>query len=196
MAEVAVEFRLGPDCSSRLIARYGVQTGGWSHCALVLADGRFLDARSDVLKRVDQKCNVPDVVPAGVHIRDPQSERWVRKRRATLQVTDAEYSEFEASARAKITTAYGRSDIVNILLGRPGHVAGQWICSAFAINECQHLARNWAPVNVAGSAMQRVGHIPYPLPAAAHEISPDMALMILATAGYTLGPIEQNMSPG
>jgi hypothetical protein len=181
MSEIAVDFLLGPDWSSRLIARYGIQTGGWSHCASVLKDGRYLDARSDVLHRVDKTCNVPDIVPAGVHIRDPKSEKWVRKQRATLQVTDAEYDDWEANLRAKITTAYGRSDIVNIILGRPGHVAGQWICSALMINAVQHVSRSWTAPHL--------GRVPYPLPAPAHQISPDMALMILATAGFTLGPI-------
>jgi hypothetical protein len=170
MAEIAVDLLLGPDWTSRLIARYGANTGGYSHCANVLRDGRYLDARSDVLHRVDKTCNVPDIVPAGVHIRDPKSEKWVRKRRATFEVTDAEYAEWEANLRAKITDSYGRSDIVNILLGRPGHHAGQWICSALAINAVQHIKK-----------------VPYPLPVAAHEISPDMALIILATAGFVIG---------
>jgi hypothetical protein len=171
MSEIAVDFLLGPDCTSRIIARYGANTGGWSHCASVLKDGRYLDARSDVL----------DGVPAGVHIRQPTSERWVRKRRATLQVTDGEYDDWEANLRAKITTAYGRSDIVNILLGRPGHVAGQWICSALAINAVQHISRSWT--------QPHLGFVPYPLPYEAHEISPDVALMILATAGFTIGDV-------
>jgi hypothetical protein len=180
MSEIAIDFLLGPDWTSRAIARYGVQTGGWSHCASVLKDGRYLDARSDTLRRVDPKCAVPDIVPAGVHIRDPMSEKWVRKRRATLQVTQAEYDSWEANLRAKITDGYGRSDIVNILFGRPGHTAGQWICSALAINAIQHISRSWSAPHT--------GFIPFPLPAQAHEISPDMALMIVATSGFTLAP--------
>lgn len=180
MAEIRIFFQLGPDWQSRAIARYGANTGGWSHCGFILQDGRLLDSRSDRLKRVDPKCNVPDIVPAGVHIRDPASEKWVRRLIATLEVTQAEYDEFEENARAKITTPYGRWDILNILLGRPGHVAGQWICSAFVINEVQHVSRAWTPPHT--------GYVPFPLPVAAHEISPDMALMVLATAGFTIGP--------
>ena len=174
MAEIAVDFLLGQDWTSRLIARYGADTGGWSHCASVLKDGRYLDARSDVIAGV----------PAGVHIREALSEKWVRKRRASLQVTDSEYASWEANLRAKITDAYGRSDIVNIILGRPGHTAGQWICSALAINAVQHISRSWA--------QPHIGYIPYPLPYAAHEISPDVALMILATAGFAIAPVVWN----
>jgi len=182
MAQIAVDFLLGPSWTSRGIARYGVQTGGWSHCANVLKDGRYLDARSDQLKRVDPHCEVPVIVPSGVHIRDPQSEKWVRKQRATLEVTDAEYADWEANLRAKITTAYGRWDIINILLGRPGHVAGQWICSAFFINGVQHVSRSWT--------RGHPGYVPYPLSVDAHEISPDMAHMIIEVAGFTFGPEE------
>lgn len=182
MAKIQAFFQLGTDWQSRAIARYGANTGGWSHCGFILQDGRILDARSDSLKRVNKQCNVPDVVPAGVHIRDPLSEKWVRRLVATLDVTQAEYDEFEANARAKVTASYGRADIVNILLGRPGHVAGEWICSALLINEIQHLSLSWSPPHL--------GYVPYPLPVPAHEISPDMALMIVATAGFTLGPIE------
>lgn len=172
MAEIRIDFLLGQDWTSRLIARYGANTGGWSHCASVLKDGRLLDARSDVL----------DGVPAGVHIRKSITERWVRKCTTTLEVTDVEYEEWEANLRAKITDAYGRSDIVSMLLGRPGHHNGQWICSALAINGVQHISRSWTAPHL--------GFIPYPLPMEAHEISPDMALVILATAGFTIGPIQ------
>jgi hypothetical protein len=189
MSEVAVDFLLGPDWSSTIIARYGTPVGGYSHCASVLSDGRYLDARSDALRRVDPNCKVPETVPPGVHIRDPQSERWVRKRRVTLQVTQAEYNDWEADLRAKITSPYGRTDIVGFFpWGRPGHVAGQWICSALMINAVQHIGRAWVSSTLAVDAMRHVGLVPFPLPVPAHQISPNSALLILATAGFTIGP--------
>lgn len=172
MAVIAVDFLLGTDISSRIIARYGVPTGGWSHCASVLKDGRYLDARSDVLSGV----------PAGVHIREAASEPFRRKQRASLVVTDAEYDAWEANLRAKITDAYGRSDIMGFILGRPGHVAGQWICSALAINAIQHISRSWTPPHL--------GYIPYPMQVAAHAISPDMLSMILDAVGFTMERVE------
>jgi hypothetical protein len=171
MSEIAVDFILGPDWQSRLIARYGTATG-YSHCASVLADGRYLDARSDVL----------DGVPSGVHIRTQQSEKWVKKQRASLEVDLQTYMEWEANLRAKITDDYARGDIVNFILGRPGHHAGQWICSALAINAVQHISRAWNHGHL--------GFVPFPLPVAVHEISPDAALLILATAGFSIGPVQ------
>lgn len=171
MTEIAVDFLQGPDISSRLIGWFGA--GEWSHCASVLADGRYLDARSDVL----------DGVPAGVHIRHPASERWLKKQRATLQVSLTDYASWEASLRAKLTTEYDRYAVLGFLEGESMHTAGRWICSALVINAVQHMCRDWAV-----GATRRLGYVPYPLPKAAHLIPPGEALSIVATAGFTIGP--------
>jgi hypothetical protein len=161
MSEIAIDFLLGPEWSSRLIAWWGEGYGGYSHCASVLKDGRYLDARNDVIAGV----------PAGVHIRHPDTEKWIKKRRATLQVTQGEYDDWEANLRAKITDGYGHIDIVSFITGRNLHEDGHWICSALAINALQHI---------------RV--IPYPLPVLAHQISPNTALLIVAAAGFMIDP--------
>ena len=161
MNEIAIDFLMGPDWSSRLIGWFGA--GDWSHCASVLSDGRYLDARNDVIAGV----------PAGVQIRKPETEKWVRKRRATLQVSLTEYQEWEANLRAKLTTDYDREAIVGYLEGESRHTAGRWICSALAINAVQHIHR-----------------VVYPLPKPAHLITPGEVLLIVATAGFTIGPIQ------
>ena len=168
MAEIAIDFLIGPDISSRLIAWFGIGAGGYSHCASVLADGRYLDSRTDI-------CGT---VPAGVHIRHPADEAWVRKRRATLSVTQAEYDSWEANLRAKIGDAYAVSDILGFIIGRNKHQSAQWFCSAIAINAVQHIKK-----------------LPYPLPFAAHQISPDVALLLVAAAGFTIGAEQEWTSP-
>ncbi len=167
MTQIAIDFLRGPDLSSSLIAWFGQGTGGYSHVASVLKDGRYLDARSDNLWKV----------PSGVHIRDPKSERWIRKRRATLEVTPAEYASWEANLRAKITDGYGRGDIQGFILGRDEHQAGHWICSALAINAVQHIKK-----------------IPFPLVVPAHAITPNVALLLVQTAGFKIGPEEYRPS--
>ena len=162
MSEIAVDFLAGCGRFSWAIERFGFPMG-YSHCASVLSDGRYLDSRSDVL----------DGIPAGVHIRQPASEKWIRKRRATSQVSLLEYNEWEANLRAKITTEYDTGAILGYLEGKSIHTAGRWICSALVINALQHIKR-----------------IPYPLPVPAHEITPNSALLILATAGFTIGEEE------
>lgn len=159
--EIAVDFLLGVDWTSRLIAWYGQGYGGYSHCASVLSDGRYLDARSNVIGGV----------PEGVQIRKPDTEKWIKMRRASLQVTKAEYDAWEANLRAKISTPYGRGDILDFITGNASHEDGHWVCSALMINAVQHIRR-----------------VPYPLPVPAHQVSPNSALLILATAGFRIGP--------
>jgi hypothetical protein len=163
MAVIAVDFLAGVGLSSYLIERFGFGQGGYSHCASVLADGRYLDARWDTIAQV----------PPGVHIREPKTEKWIRRRRLSLVVTDEEYAAWEANLRAKITDGYGVEDIMDFIDGAERHTPGRWICSALVINAVQHIRR-----------------VPYPLPVLAHQITPDAALLVLATAGFTAGPIE------
>lgn len=157
MATLTHDLLLGPDASSRIIARFGKGTGGWSHVAPVLSDGRYLDARSDVIGGV----------PAGVHIRDGAKERSIKRERWALEVTQPQYDAWEANLRARIGDAYGKRDILDFIEGRPGHVNGQWICSAHAIDALQHIHL-----------------VPYPLPWLAHELTPDDALLVFATIGF------------
>jgi len=179
MPKITVDHLAGSSLSSRAIEWFGLGRGGYSHAASVLADGRYLDARSEALKRVDPNCRVPEVVPAGVHIRDPKSEQWVRKRRATLEVTEEEYATWEANLRAKINDQYGRSDILDFIDSGEVHPSAHYICSALAINAVQHVSRvHWTP--------GRLGFVPYPLYIPAHQVTPDACLLILQTAGFTI----------
>ena len=163
MSVVRVDFILGPDWSSRAIAWFGQGPGGWSHCASVLADGRYLDARSDVLAGV----------PGGIHIRVASTEAWVRRRRCLLEVTEAEYTAWEAGLRAKIGDAYAGSDILGFFLNRMLHRPHTYDCSALVIDALQHIQK-----------------IPFPLVIPAHQITPNVALLLLQASGFTIEPIE------
>jgi hypothetical protein len=167
VSEIAVDFLAGIGWISRGIAQFGFPQG-YSHCASVGVFAPFKEERY-----IDARDNVIAGVPAGVHIREPATEKWVRKQRASLPVTQAEFDAWEASLRAKITTDYDRDAILGFLEGKSIHTAGRWICSALAINAVQHIKK-----------------VRYPLSIPAHEISPDTALLILDTAGFTIGPIQ------
>lgn len=168
MSEIAIDFLMGPDISSRLISWFGQGPGGVSHCASVLADGRYLDARSDVLGGV----------PAGIHIRDLKTEAWVRKRRCTLQVTATEYANWEANLRAKIGDAYAAGDIAGFIFDRMWHRAGTYDCSALVINALQHIKK-----------------VPFPLVVPAHQITPNVALLIVQAVGFQVGPVQTPVEP-
>lgn len=166
MNEIRLDFLLGTDWQSTLIAWFGQGPGGWSHVASVLEDGRYLDARNDVLEGV----------PAGIHIRNPHSEKWRKRRTATLKVTQTEYDDWEANLRAKIGDAYARGDIVGMVLNRMLHKSGTYDCSALAINALQHIRK-----------------VPFPLPIPAHQITPNAALLIAATAGFHIEEVETHV---
>lgn len=182
--EIALDFLMGPDYSSQGISWFGLGPGGYSHCASVLKDGRYLDARNDRLpvgERADQQHLFPEgFVPPGVHTRDPNTERWIRKRRARLAVTAADYTYWEEGLRAKIGDSYARSDIAGYLFDRGLHEPGHYVCSALLINQVQHLTRGWGH--------GRRGYIPFPLWAPAHQITPNVALFLVQVAGFTLDP--------
>lgn len=176
MSEIAVDFLWGTGVSSRIIGQFGFPQGP-SHCASVIVDvhegktrERYLDARDNAIAGV----------PAGVQIREIESETCLKKRRATLEVTPQEYADWEANLRAKVTTSYDRNAILGFLEGRSIHTAGRWICSALAGNAIQHVSRSWTPPHL--------GFIPFPLVIPAHEVSPDMLLLMMQTAGYAIGP--------
>jgi hypothetical protein len=184
VSEARIDFLLGPGLISRGIAYFGQGGQGWSHCASMLKDGRYLDAR-------DNKING---VPPGVHIRAASTEVWVKKRTATLALSDADYALWEHGLRNQLTTQYDQHAILGFLEGKSMHSAGHWICSALAANGVQHMCRSWTSASFAGEAYQRLGFVPFPLPNPAHQISPDALLLILATAGWEIGPIE--LPPG
>jgi hypothetical protein len=178
MPQIRIDTMLGPGLISKGIAWFGNGfQNGYSHSASMLADGRYLDAHDNWIADV----------PPGVHIREAATEIWVKRRRATLEVSEEEYATWEASLRAKITDGYGREDILAFIDPWEAHRNGRWICSALSINAVQHVSRvHWHPGHL--------GFVPYPLPVPAHQIPPNTNLMILATAGFTLWP-EETQSP-
>jgi hypothetical protein len=155
MAQIRIDLLHGHDFTSKLIAWFG---GGEhvSHGAGVLADGRYLDSRSDWV----------GAVPPGVHIRDPKLETCTRRIRATLAATQIEYDEWEANLRAKIGDAYGIGDIEDFILDRTEHVPAHYICSALQINALQHIKR-----------------VRYPLRVPAHQVSPNLLATVLDVIG-------------
>jgi hypothetical protein len=183
VSEISIDFLGGTSFSSRLIEKYGGGPGKYSHCASVIVNSgheRYLDARDNVIAGI----------PAGVRIREINTEAFVRKQRATLAVSQADYDVWEAGLRAKITTEYDKSAILGFLEGKSMHTAGQWICSALAINGVQHMCRSWTRVTLGEAGLlQRIGFVPFPLTSPAHEISPNALLLILDTAGFTIGPV-------
>jgi hypothetical protein len=172
MPEACIDFLRGPGFISGAIAYYGYGSGGYSHAANLLADGRYLDARSTRMGGVwyyGPHEGTVEEVPSGVHIRDPHWEPATRRTRAILPLTQTEYDDWEANLRAKIGTPYAGLDIWGFISGRKVDVHGMWDCSQLSINALQHIKK-----------------IRYPLSVEAHQISPNVELLLVEQAGATL----------
>jgi hypothetical protein len=156
MATIGLQFVLGSGISSRFIAWYGNGYGGFSHVDGILSDGRLLGARSD---KVGGQ-------PAGVHIRPPGYEKWLKRTQVTFEVTAAVYKDWEANLRAKIGTPYDVTSIWGFVTGRQESTDGHWICSQLQLNALQHIKK-----------------VAFPLPMPAHQITPNTCLAIAAAIG-------------
>src|ERR1700744_3025142 len=144
MIEASVDFLRGPGGTSGLIAWSGLGFGGYSHAASLLADGRYLDARSTKMSGLwhfGPEVGKEALVPPGVHIRDPFWEPAIKRTRCTIPLTQIEYDDWEANLRAKIGTPYAGRDIWGFISGRKVEVNGMWDCSQLAINALQHIKK-------------------------------------------------------
>jgi hypothetical protein len=166
MKDIRLDWLLGPGVSSWTISRWGGTPHlHWSHCASMLEDGRYIDARDDVL----------DGVPAGIQYRGPKIEAWVARRRVVIPVEDQVYDDWEGNLRAKVTDGYAVPDIEGTIVDRMLHKVATYDCSALLINELQH-----------------VKLLRFPLVVPAHELTPNVALVLVSTiATAVIGDIEE-----
>ena len=159
MSKIRIDFLLGKDWSSKLIAWYGNGYGGWSHAASLLQSGMYVDSRADTIAGV----------PPGVRVRNPRSEKWSKRMRATLEVDEHTYVKWETSLLNRIGEPYAKIAIWEFITGKNETVDGMWICSALAINALQH-----AKI------------IPFPLWVPAHQITPNTLLTVCQVAGFRI----------
>jgi hypothetical protein len=121
VSQISLQFVLGADWSSRLIAWWGQGYRGFSHVDGVLSDGSLAGARSDAIGGK----------PPGCQIRPPNYEVWKRRMIMTLKTTDAIAENWEQFFRNGIGTPYDKEDILGFIIGKPLSTEGHWICSAW-----------------------------------------------------------------
>jgi hypothetical protein len=151
---IRLQFVCGKAVSSRFIAWYGNGYGGYSHVDAVLPDGSLLGARDDAIGKV----------PAGVQIRPPYYESWLRRTVVSIPTTEAEATLWETYLKSEIGAPYDQQAIWGFILGRKDHGTGRWICSALQTN-----------------ALCRLGKL-FSFPVPDSQVTPD-ALFLLVTAG-------------
>lgn len=164
---IRLQFVAGTDLSSRLIAWWGNGWHGYSHVDAVLADGSLLGARSDVIGGV----------PAGVQIRPPGYEKWVRTAVVTIQTPKG--PEWEAFLRSQIGRQYDITNIVDLITGEsPIENDGRWICSSLQTE-----------------ALEQIQLLPE-LPVPPQQVTPDGLYLVASTLAWTtLTPDVQHSVP-
>jgi hypothetical protein len=151
---IRLQFVCGKGLSSRFIAWYGNGYGGYSHVDAVLPDGTLLGARDDAIGSV----------PAGVQIRQPFYEQWLRRVVVSITSTDDEASLWEKYLRSQLNEPYDPQAIWGFILGIRRHTKGHWICSALQTR-----------------ALCTIGKL-FSFPVPDSQVTPD-ALFLLVTAG-------------
>lgn len=116
---IQLQFVLGAGWGSRLIAWYGCGYGGYSHVDAIMSDGTLIGARSD---RIGGK-------PSGVQSRPADYENWIKRTIVSLEVTPQQHAIGEQFLLSTIGSGYDKDDILSLILGRPYHASGHWICS-------------------------------------------------------------------
>jgi hypothetical protein len=128
---IRLQFVLGAELSSRLIAWYGNGYGGFSHVDAVMPDGSLLGARSDRVKAKGAEYE------PGVQIRLPGYASWIKKEVYQLEVSPFVAKAWEARGRSLIGSQYDKGAIWGFITGHQDHDKGHWICSALQVDMLQ-----------------------------------------------------------
>lgn len=118
---IELEWRLGSDLSSRLIAWYGQAWGGWSHVDARLPNGDLAGARADAIGGK----------PPGFQIRPSGYEKAVRTCTMRLPCAAKQKQLWLAGIDRLVGAQYDTGNIIDFIIGRkPITNDGKWICSA------------------------------------------------------------------
>ena len=134
--DISIDFRLGADWDSRLIAWYGNGYKGYSHAAPLLSTGEaYVDARNDWVRNTDGT-----LVPPGVQRRPVAAEKAIRVTRASLAVPVATAAKWDRQLTGGIGNKYDQWDILGFITGHPlTEGKGYWICSEWSLVRLQAL---------------------------------------------------------
>ena len=114
-----LQFVLGHDWTSDLIAWFGGANTGFSHVDAVLPDGCLLGSRSDQI----------GLIPPGVQIRPPAYDRWRYYRVLTVPATPAQDVAFYEFLHQQLGKPYDKTAIVSFILNRNWREDDAWYCS-------------------------------------------------------------------
>jgi hypothetical protein len=142
--------------TSRAIAWFG--GGDWSHVDLIMPDGSFAGARSDVLKEI----------PAGYRVRPYDYIAPAREIQLSHEVTQAQADACYAASKAKEGAPYDELAIWGFIWGRNWMEPDSWICSEAQVDNGMKAAL-WGPLYLS-----------------ANRITPNDFTLILTAVGATI----------
>lgn len=145
---IRLQFVGGDDAASSLIEWF--TQGTVSHVDAVLADGRLLGSRSDVVGGA----------PAGVQIRTPDYEKFRRVVRVTLPAPPEMVQAFYDSLHSEIGKPYDSEGILAFVLGRDWRDPCAWFCS-----------------ELQGDKLEKCGYFPTPLATPSNKLTPPGLLL-------------------
>ena len=145
-----LQFVQADDIASKAIEIF---ERGWpSHVDAVMADGRLLGARSDVV----------GCAPAGVQIRTPDYAVWTRKLVVEFQTASSEETKWLNFLMAQIGKPYDSTAIAAFAVERDWRAPDSWFCS-----------------ELQAAALEACGFFPKPLANSVNEITPrDLLLCV------------------
>lgn len=150
MMIATLQFVLGRDWSSRLIAWYGQSSQGFSHVDAVIPTG-------DSYELWGERSDYVGGQPAGLYPRPPEYEPWVRVERVNIPMTSAQYDAWVRWYRRNRGRPYDQGAIVGFVLGQDDHQPGRYICSAAAYQALQACGKAhpapYHPSNVTPNAL-------------------------------------------
>lgn len=118
MKQITFQLVRGYSLISRTIGYWGA--GYYGHIDTLTPAGTLRGARSDVIQGI----------PAGVHDRPANYERWAKCVRYTVEVTDNQFAQFWAFSSMQLGKQYDTHGLVEtFVLGRDWRDDNQWWCS-------------------------------------------------------------------
>ena len=131
--------------------------GKYDHVDIVLEDGTLLGARNEHLLGV----------PPGVQIRPAAYDKWANVAHIVIPLSDEQYAQFMAFARAQIGLPYDMTAILGFVVNRNWQRSGSWFCSEL----------------VMAAANAVTGLFKFPVATPVNKIDPVTAFTVLSTVG-------------
>lgn len=134
MSQIQLQFVRASGLSSWLIARFGVQTPGFSHVDIVLPPGTYDGVTYPTGALLGARDDSAGGQPPGVWVRPPNYAKWVRREVLTFKCHPLAAKRAYDWALDEVGQKYDEDAIAGFIFGQRWHKNGDFICSVLAGN--------------------------------------------------------------